>query len=210
MKSQTRCLIRPAPNCSRTHILAAFTLDDTVALFLPDTEVLLGPLVNLFHFYSQKVARVGPSSSLLFFSCSFSSQRWRSSHNTEVLQRTYALGWAGHPTDRATLSGWFILCGSQCVLGQGHFRWELDHKTRADTGERHPKVSTYLHRSLDSQTKKDINEENQCAPLLKKWQRGLQWETRSLLHKTASWTFSAWVTRATYPSLENFPPTAQV
>lgn len=65
-----------------------------------------------------------------FFPCSFSSQRWRSTYNTNVFPRMYALGWAGQPTDRATFSGWFIFCGSQCVLGQGQFRWELDHKTQ--------------------------------------------------------------------------------
>ena len=64
-----------------------------------------------------------------FFPCSFSSQRWRSTYNTNVFPRMYALGWAGQPTDRATFLGWFIFCGSQCVLGQGQFRWELDHKT---------------------------------------------------------------------------------
>lgn len=91
VKSQTRCLIRPTPNCSCTHTLAAFPPDNMVALCLPDTEVLWDHQSVSFAFIARR-RQEGPRSSLVFFSCSFSGQRWRSTHNTEMFPRMYALG----------------------------------------------------------------------------------------------------------------------
>lgn len=166
-------------------------------------EVLLGPSVSLFHFYSQKVARVGPSSSFVFFFLAASPLKDGEVHTTLTCSRECML-WdelailrTGQPFRGDSFS---VALSVFWVKANSDGNWIIKHSWhwwKVSKG----KALTPI---LDSQTKK----ENQCAPLLKERWRGLQWETQSLLHKTASWTFSAWVTKATYPSLENFPPTA--
>lgn len=202
MKSQTRCLIRPAPNCSCTHTLAAFPLDNTVALCLPDTDVLWDHQWVSFAFTARRRQERGHALVWYFFLAA-SPVKDGEVHTTLKCSQECML-W--DELDRATFSGWFILCGSQYVLGQGHFWWELDHKTQADTGERHPKVSAYTDPLILRQKRHKWRK-----PVGSSFEKMTTWAAvRNPVAptQTASWTFSVWVTKATYPSLENFPPTA--
>lgn len=150
--------------------------DNTVVMPLSAMEVLLelsseslftgkttrSALTTSFHYYTVRTWQKWGHLSLGIFG-SFSSQKLRSKDKIEMFLRMCSLGWAGHPMDRTTFLGWF-------VLGQGHFWLGPDHKTRAEAQEPQWRQASkgkgkHLQCCLGSQTRKMSMKKTSLVPL---------------------------------------------